>query len=337
MSNSPGPVSETESHPNSNSAAPPPIQSSLKAERHSDHSERKACGETLHDETSIPIRTNLEPQPCTEHSVKDTCEELLETEITISKGALPIGKWRCCECQRGHGIYRFETGQHLVSILSCMCKHHSCTSCILQGNVKRFAPIDDGGVAYVPVSGETGPTIRFGVICRTCGLSWRAKKTKKAKRSGAMSSFRQKLSVLPKKVNSLHKLRHTQLMIHIGFARDSHPEHSRSGTSLSTSRSIFNLRAADTQAKSAEPEEQIEGARVKLYGVECTCSTVTSVHSLCFQVIDTPEDDNDTVSKEQVSIESVQAAEHQTTPELQAKGHGTSTLYLMGGLIKIPS
>ncbi|UPX18021.1 uncharacterized protein EKO05_0008345 [Ascochyta rabiei] len=256
---------------------------------------------------------------------------LQEEHITISNDIPPIGKWRCCECQRGHEIYRFEAGQHLISILNCLCKHRSCRSCTFQGNVRRFAPIDDAaGVASVPVLEGDGRTIRFGVICRTCGLSWRAKRVEEAKRPGLL---RRKLSILPKKVNPLHKLRTTRSMIYLGISHDSRTDVGRPGSALSTSRSIFNLKSAsDAQGKDAKLAEQAQGAFVRFYGIECTCGSITNASSVCFQVVDTAEVNDDGKPRGQSSVQVTETAESCSTSELEAKGYGTPTLHLKGGL-----
>ncbi|KAF9692564.1 hypothetical protein EKO04_009437 [Ascochyta lentis] len=259
----------------------------------------------------------------------DKCESPQQVHIEITNDILPIGKWRCCECQRGHEIYRFEAGQHLISILNCLCKHRSCKSCTFQGNVKRFAPIDDAaGVASIPVLEGDGRTIRFGVICRTCGLSWRAKRIQEAKPPGLL---RRKLYILPKKVKPLHKLRNTRSMIHLGFLPDSHTDVSRPGSASSTSRSILTLgSASDTQAKDTKPTEQAQGVFVRFYGIECTCGSITNASSICFQVVDTAEVNGDGASKGQTGVEVIETAESRYTPEMKAKGYGTPFLHLNG-------
>ena len=250
--------------------------------------------------------------------------------VQINKDVPPVGKWRCCECQRGHDIYRFDTGERLVSILSCLCKHRSCRGCTFHGNVRRFAPIDDvSGVASVPVARENGRNNRFGVVCRTCGLSWRAETVKTPKRGDYL---RQRLSILPKKVNPLHKLRHTRSMVHLGLSREHHAYESRPGTALSTSRSVFNLRSAsDSQAKGTKPEEQAQGAEVRFYGIECICSTVTDSRSLCFQVVDVPEVGDAVVSRKKMRVEAAEAAGPKPTSDLRAKGHDRPMLHMKGG------
>lgn len=247
-----------------------------------------------------------------------------------SKDMRHIGKWRCCECRRGHEIYRFQAGEHLISILNCVCKHRSCRSCTFQGDIRRFAPIDDAaGVASVPVDEGHGNPIRFGVVCRTCGLSWRADKVEMAKHHVRL---RRRLSILPKKINPMHRLRSTRSMVHLGLARDRFLEESRPGTAVSLSRSIFNLSpASDTQSRDAKPEEQVKSAEVRFYGIECTCGSITNPSSLCFQVINTPAVDSGVGLKEQTNTGVVREAEPQRVSELQAKGHGTPMLHLKGG------
>jgi hypothetical protein len=287
-------------------------------------------------ETSDLRQSSDTNQDRVHHSELETNDDTQASNITVGRNGFPIGRWRCCECRRGHEIYRFEAGQHLISILSCLCKHRSCRSCTFQGDLRRFAPInDDEGVAFVPVPEGNSKDVLFGVVCRTCGLSWRAKAVHEAKHKRKMSSLRHKLSVLPKKVNPLQKLRHTQSMMHLGFTRDSRPEVSELGNALTKSRSNVNLRsAASAQAKDETPEEQVEGIEVQFYGIECTCGTVTDASSICFQILEPSEADSKAKKakpKGHVSAENPQVAELQSDPELHAKGHGTSMLHLKGG------
>lgn len=120
-------------------------------------------------------------------------------------------------------------------------------------------------------------------------------------------------------------------MIHLGFTRDSHPEESRPGTAMSTSRSIFNLRSvSDSQAKGVKAEDQAPGAEVRFYGIECTCGSTTNSSSICFQIIDTLDVDR-ILPKEQTGVEAAEVAQPHLRPELRAKGYGTPTLHLKGG------
>jgi hypothetical protein len=106
-----------------------------------------------------------------------------DTASRSNDDARLLGRWQCCECRRDHGVYRFEHGQHLISILSCLCPHRSCTSCTLQGRIKRFAPIYDvEGSAVMPVAGDDGQGLYKGIVCRGCGLSWQAEKVEVPKR-----------------------------------------------------------------------------------------------------------------------------------------------------------
>lgn len=265
------------------------------------------------------------------HSAADSLESSHDEDIATNKNISPIGKWRCCKCLRGHEIYRFEAAQHLISVLNCLCRHRSCKSCTFQGNIRRFAPIYDiEGVALIPVLEGNGKPTRFGVICHTCGLSWCAEKVKEPKRHRFL---RKKLSYLPKKINPLRKLRHTQSMINLSLSPGAHSEEARPGSAMSTFRSTFNLTSAsDTSAKGTKPEEQVQGAQVRFYGIVCTCGTITNSSSVCFQVIDTSDINTGSVLKEQTTVEATNTAQSQCMQELKSKGYGTSTLYLKGGV-----
>lgn len=121
-------------------------------------------------------------------------------------------------------------------------------------------------------------------------------------------------------------------MVHLGLMRDTNHEMSRPGTAMSTSRSIFDLRSAsDSQAKSAGAADQAPGVEVRFYGIECTCETITDASSVCFQIINTCEVEGSVESKNQGDYGVTETSKPHMTPELQAKGYGTPTLYLKGG------
>ena len=265
----------------------------------------------------------------TEFSEAERLYGFPEKDIEDVQDTTSVGKWRCCECRRGYQTYHMNSGDHLISILNCSCTHRSCRNCTFEGSVKRFAPIyDPAGLASVPILEGNNKPIQFGVVCRTCGLSWRAKKTEAPKRH---RSFRQRLSVLPKKVNPLHKLRHTRSMIHLGLS-DDHNDDSRPGTALSASRSVFNLRcASDSQTKRTSPGEQAPGVEVRFYGIECTCGSVTNSGSLCFQLVEKPKAEGKPAHMEQMGMEAREASETTLAPALRAKGYGTPMLSLKGG------
>ena len=281
------------------------------------------------------MSSSSQPGPYYQHDADHlgtgNLESSRDKDIAIRKNVLPIGKWRCCECLRGHEIYRFEAAQHMISVLNCLCRHRSCKSCTFQGSIRRFAPIYDiEGVALIPVFEGNGKPTRFGVICHTCGLSWCAEKVKEPKRHRFL---RKKLSYLPKKINPLRKLRHTQSMINLSLSPGAHPEESRPGSAMSTFRSTFNMiSASDTLTKVAKPEEQVQGAQVRFYGIVCTCGTITNSSSVCFQVVDTSDANIGSVRKDQTTIEATNIAQYRYTRELKTKGYGTSKLYLKGGV-----
>ena len=243
-----------------------------------------------------------------------------------------LGRWQCCECRRGHGVYRFEQGQHLISILACLCPHRSCKNCTFQGRIKCFAPIYDvEGSALMPVAGDHGQGMYKGIVCRCCGLSWQAEKVEVTKRR---KSFRQRLSILPKKVNPMPTLRHARSMIHLGLPQDPHSDDRRPGTALSISRSFMNLRSvSDSQAKAMEPssEPQAPGVQVRFYGIECTCGHVTDERDICFVFLDLPKVKRGDTGRTQMGHEVLSPPEPRYLPELRGRGYGTPILHLKGG------
>lgn len=255
-----------------------------------------------------------------------------DTANAVRDDSTLLGRWQCCECRRGHGVYRFEQGQHLISILACLCPHRSCKNCTFQGRIRRFAPIYDvEGSAMMPVAGYHGQGMYKGIVCRCCGLSWQAEKDEAPKRR---KSFRQRLSILPKKVNPMSTLRHARSMVHLGIPQDSQSDDRRSGTALSISRSFMNLRSVSgSQAKETKPqtEPQAPGVQVRFYGIECTCGHATDERDICFVFLDLPKVKRVDAGRDQTGREVVQSPEPPYLPKLRAKGYGTPTLHLKGG------
>lgn len=255
-----------------------------------------------------------------------------DTTNTVRDDSTLLGRWQCCECRRGHGVYRFEQGQHLMSTLACLCPHRSCKNCTFQGRIKCFAPIYDvEGSALMPVAGDHGQGVYKGIVCRCCGLSWQAEKVEVPKRR---KSFRQRLSILPKKVNPMPTLRHARSMIHLGLPQDPHPDDRRPGTALSISRSFMNLGSvSDSQAKVSEPPfaPQAPGVQVRFYGIECTCGHATDERDICFVFLDWPKVNKAVGGRSKTWLEGVRSPKPAYLPELRTKGYGTPTLHLKGG------
>ncbi|KAJ4984462.1 hypothetical protein SVAN01_10014 [Stagonosporopsis vannaccii] len=239
------------------------------------------------------------------------------------------GKWRCCGCQRGHDIYRPGPDEHLISVLSCLCKHRSCRNCTFHGHIKRFAPIDDiSGVASIPVTSDGGTTDRFGVVCHTCGLSWRTKTVQKTK---THVITRRRLSILSKKTSPFQRLRHPQSMLYLGLSQSHRSDGARLPAGTSVSHPTMKLRSAvDSQNNGTKPEEQAQGAEVRFHGIECTCGTVTDSTSLCFQLVDFSEAEPEVTANVRAG-QFTEAATRCGMPELLTKRHDTPSLHLKGG------
>ena len=233
----------------------------------------------------------------------------------------PIGKWRCCKCHKGHEIYNFVEGVHLASILNCVCTHRSCSNCALDGLIKKFQPMNEPEVVQLSEDGLR--QVRFGVFCDGCGLSWRAQDV------GAELSKKStldRISALPKRLakrgaHPLEKLRHSRSMSNL-------PRFHLPNDPLRASRSTLNLRALSNEMEKGHGK-QAEFATVKFTGIQCTCGLVTDASSLCFQVVDPPNDFHEAKLAKTVAERKV--AGFSSTPEDQAKGHGTPMLRLKGG------
>jgi hypothetical protein len=176
----------------------------------------------------------------------------------------PGGKWRCCKCQRGHEIFTFAQGQHPVSVLSCACTHRSCSKCILEGLVKQFVPMSEPEV--VPLSEDRNKTIRFGVFCEGCGLSWRAEKVQDEVKKTALTSALLRVSAIPRLltkrggVHPLERLRPSRSMNNL----HDHSELQPHTASLTASKSVLNLRALSNEMQK-EHGEQVRTPMYKLH------------------------------------------------------------------------
>jgi hypothetical protein len=175
----------------------------------------------------------------------------------------PGGKWRCCKCKRGHEIFSFAQGQHPVSVLSCVCTHRSCSKCTLEGLVKQFVSMSEPEV--VPLSEDRNKTIRFGVFCEGCGLSWRAEKVQDEVKKTALTSALLRVSAIPglltKRggVHPLERLRPSRSMNNL----DDHSELRPHTASLTASKSVLNLRALSNEMQK-EHGEQVRTPMYKL-------------------------------------------------------------------------
>lgn len=160
--------------------------------------------------------------------------------------------------------------------------------------------------------------LRFGILCPSCGLSWRAREFGKR----WSKTLRKMPSV------SLHPARGAHLA----------PEHrlrkSRSTLVLGNKRVITPPGNAGAK--------QAEYAAVRFSGVDCTCgTTITLGAALCFQIVKMEVDSgaSDQGSEHGGTDPGVEASPKwegssvgwTTTPEFKEKGHGTPILRLLGG------
>lgn len=233
----------------------------------------------------------------------------------------PVGKWRCCSCQKKHDIYYFSEGEHPISILSCECAHRSCGKCMLRGQMKVFQPMAEPEVVQLSEDGLR--RIRFGVFCDACGLSWRAVEVVD---EADRKSLARHLSDMPKHfikhANPLRKLRQHRSMADLP-ARPADDGPPRFQSSL-------NLRALSHEMEAEGHGKQAECATVHFTGIQCTCGFTTCSSSLCFQVVDPPKDVYE-AEFEELMAERKEAAGFETTLDDQARGHQTPVLKLRGG------
>ncbi|KAF1836576.1 hypothetical protein BDW02DRAFT_587248 [Decorospora gaudefroyi] len=257
--------------------------------------------------------------------LRDSTNQLSDGDA-FSNPHTPSGKWRCCKCKRGHEIYTFTQGQHPVGVLGCVCTHRSCSKCTLEGLIKHFVPMSEPEV--VPLSEDKLKAIRFGVFCDGCGLSWRAKKVED---KTPVKCALQRISEVPRRLTKrgaqhLERVRESRSMTNLqAFMR---PD-----ASMSASKSVLNLRALSNEMEK-EHGAQAEFVAVKFAGIVCTCGMTTDTStSLCFQMVDPPKDFHRAQFVKQMA-ERKEPAGFGTTPEDQARGHGTPTLTLKGGRVR---
>jgi hypothetical protein len=96
---------------------------------------------------------------------------------------------------------------------------------------------------------------------------------------------------------------------------------------LTASKSVLNLRALSSEMEK-EHGQQAELVSVKFAGIKCSCGFITDASSLCYQVVDPPRDLHRVVMVELMAKRNV--AGFTTTPEDEARGHGTPVLTLRG-------
>ncbi|RMZ73964.1 hypothetical protein GMOD_00004778 [Pyrenophora seminiperda CCB06] len=242
----------------------------------------------------------------------------------------PCGKWRCCKCQRGQELVSYTKGKHPVNVLECECVHRSCAKCTLEGLIKPFVPMSEPEV--VPVSEDSSKTIRFGVFCDCCGVSWRAQEVHDdTKKKAAVKSALLRVSALPRRLN-LRKAHPLERLRHSRSLTDLHAQ-PRPAALLTASRSVLNLRVLSSEMEK-EHGQQAEMVTVKFAGITCECGMVTDATSLCFQIVDPPKDFYKAQFAKLMAERKATPPSFGTTPEDQARGHGTPILTLKGGRIR---
>ncbi|OAL53251.1 hypothetical protein IQ07DRAFT_355075 [Pyrenochaeta sp. DS3sAY3a] len=237
-----------------------------------------------------------------------------------------FGAWGCCECDTTSGVQGTDDKQHPATALKCKCGHHCCVNCTLKGaQIKKFQPMNEPEV--VQLSEDANKDVRFGVFCSGCGTAWRAVEVETA---APKKTALQRISALPKRLlkhgmQPLEKLRHSSSLSNLS-SPDTAPA-SASVAKATPSPSTFNLRALSNEMEESVGK-QADLATVQFTGLQCTCGVVTDGSSLCFQIFDPPVDFYEAEFKK--LMEGRRVAGFGTTPEDQARGHGTPTLTLKG-------
>lgn len=237
-----------------------------------------------------------------------------------------FGAWGCCECDTTHGVQGTDNRQHPATTLKCNCGHHSCVNCTLKGQIKKFQPMNEPEV--VQLSEDANKDVRFGVFCSGCGTAWRAVKVETAT---PKKTALQRISALPKRLlkhgmHPLEKLCHSSSLSNMS-SPDTTASASVPAAQPTSSASTFNLRALSNEMEEGHGK-QADLATVQFTGLLCTCGGVTDISSLCFQIFDPPVDFYEAEFKK--LMEGRRVAGFGTTPEDQARGHGTPTLTLKG-------
>lgn len=269
----------------------------------------------------------------------------LTKDINLRPKGHSSGKWRCCKCNRRHKVYVQPHILHPLHVLSCECTHRSCAKCKLEEHpanypaptrpqrsprvlVKQFQPMNDPEV--IPLSEDSARAIRFGVVCEGCGRSWLARRVPVEYKKIPKKSLLERLPTLPKfpkkrggGAPTLQDLRSSRSMSNLHD-----PTQSRSQAAPpAASRSSFDLQTLRKTMKKKHGV-QAEPVPVKFVGIKCLCTMTTADTSLCFQIMDKPEDHNQTQLANQVAAR--KPAGHSSTPADTARGHGTPTLTLRG-------
>ncbi|KAJ4344844.1 uncharacterized protein N0V89_012588 [Didymosphaeria variabile] len=218
--------------------------------------------------------------------------------------------WDCCACGTRNHVY-VHPGQHPLGFLACDCPHKPCSACLTSGQVKPFLPMNEPamvpcGNAASAAEGEPGNEIRFGIVCPSCGLSWRARE------------FGKRFSKTLRKMPSVSLNR----AVHLA------PVEGRLRKSRSTL-VLGNKRIVTPPGK--EVPKQAEYVAVRFSGVNCTCGTTISLDSaFCFQIVGEQVTERDRKQKEfwGLWVKEGNSVGWTTTPELKEKGHGTAMLRL---------
>lgn len=238
------------------------------------------------------------------------------------------GEWVCCVCGTSNDVHIYP-GAHPLGALACDCLHKPCHACKVSGQVKPFLPMtepamvpcgdstfnsdraNDNGKGKGKATTTKANELRFGIICPSCGLSWRARESGKR--------FSKTLRKMPSV--SLHRATYP-----------APPGENKLRKSRSTL--VLGNKRIVTPPGTATPAKQAEYAAVRFSGVTCTCGTnIELVSALCFQIVGEQVDQREREAERKEKglwVKAGNSVGWTTTPELKAKGHGTPVLRIRG-------
>jgi len=205
----------------------------------------------------VPLQlAQLSPYRKTSHAASHAHSKANKAECCI---------WKCCNCKRQHK-FRLHSGKHPAGSFFCSCTHKPCEHCHFAGSLKYFVPIQEPFTIVTPNS-DKGEGIPYGVICRNCGVSWRAKSTlpppKTSTKETKIMRCPTRFLSLPTMSDRAHKRRS---LFDFGQVYN---------TSQSRTKLLIGP-AGDTAIRSTE---------IQFSGLKCSCGSVSKVDtSFCFRI-----------------------------------------------------
>ncbi|KAF2015735.1 hypothetical protein BU24DRAFT_461967 [Aaosphaeria arxii CBS 175.79] len=200
----------------------------------------------------------------------------------------------------GANSLQLRPGKHPIGAVACRCPHRPCEDCRFSGSLRYFMPITDPlSIPRVDrhhsTTGDRMSEIPYGIVCKTCGLSWRAEEVRRARR-------------VPSLKETFRDLQKNRL----------HPR----GGRLQKSQSMLTLNASPKLVVEDSSSPIVRSTSIRLAGRKCTCGSVSSEDTFCFRIVTENELGNSLESSARYYREPSRV----TDEELRAKGHHNSVL-----------